>query len=623
MIARAFAVPLFRSLATLTMTSVVLAACGGGGGGSVAPVAMATPTPTPMPTSTSANPVGPNAATAFTCPSSDATSNAVASAGATAGVDAVGRANGLRVARPASSTPGLLAVTYTNAAASSAAVTTREQAAGATVLQTLALSYTGKVVHVLSVPAARMTTVAATLRAQAGVESVAPTGAQRFPTAVSTPFFTSDPYFNGFTAAQNASAGNSSAPTTFQIPPYEEASSVAGQWDMHAIQLEHAFAYSQPSNGSAVSNPNALGTSSVKIAIIDTGEDSTHPELASKIVYQRCFITNAAGTKQSTSTFETDPAGHGTDVAGIAADDTNNAFGFAGSGGNAVIYGYRVFPTPDDNCINENTTDQQCGANTTDIASAITDAVAQGVNVISMSLGGDSCGTGATFAANGDPDITEGNAVANAIAHNVIVVAAAGNSGAGNVTAPACDAGVIAVGASALGDGTLNGSNTTVGTAAAPVEYVASYSQYGSANVPQSASAWGIVAPGGDPSSSGTTTVSSSDSDDLHWIENIWTSTPYASSSADNDFRGTCTDNYATTAGPVDCRTLIAGTSMSTPHVAGAAALILAVNASYQSPSAMKQLLCSTADSIGGNQGCGRLNVYRAMAHALNDPAPP
>ena len=69
---------------------------------------------------------------------------------------------------------------------------------------------------------------------------------------------------------------------------------------------------------------------------------------------------------------------------------------------------------------------------------------------------------------------------------------------------------------------------------------------------------------------------------------------------------------------------MIAGTSMATPHVAGAVALILSVNGSYQSPSAMKALLCSTADDLADtHQGCGRLNVYRAMATALGDLSPP
>lgn len=207
----------------------------------------------------------------------------------------------------------------------------------------------------------------------------------------------------------------------------------------------------------------------------------------------------------------------------------------------------------------------------------------------------------------------EGPAVADAIAANIVVVAASGNSGGSTLEAPGCAPGVIAVGATALADGTPNGSSKAGGSPSAPFEYVPTYSQTGSpASAPGSATAWGIVAPGGDAASAG-------DTDNLHWIENIWTSTPF-----DTNFAGTCVGDYPSDAGTVDCRSQLAGTSMATPHVAGAAALIISANPAYQSPSQMKQLLCTTADDISDpNEGCGRLDVYRAMATALADPVVP
>jgi subtilisin family serine protease len=226
----------------------------------------------------------------------------------------------------------------------------------------------------------------------------------------------------------------------------------------------------------------------------------------------------------------------------------------------------------------------------------------------------------------------EGSAVQDAINAHIVVVAAAGNAASGSLDAPACDAGVIAVGATGLDDGTATGTssytrNVTGASSTNVLEYVTSYSQYGSPGSNyRNASAWGIVAPGGDPSSNDL----SGTPDDLHWIENIWTTTPFVGYSGDQSFQGNCTSDYPidSPTGLVDCRTLIAGTSMATPHVAGAAALILAVSGGlsspYQSPTAMKTLLCSTADDLGdAHEGCGRLNVYRAMATALGDTSPP
>jgi hypothetical protein len=595
--------PFRRSAAVAGLAAMTFVSCGGGGSGVTPSGAGSTPTAPPTPTPT---PTGTNS-TAYTCPTSD-TASAVARGSVAAHGDAMRRGI-LRSKRTSGASSTLVAVTYDRATAarSAAAISSRERSAGTTVARSLDFPHLGLTTHVLAVPAGKSSSVIAAFRSQAGVKSVAATGYRRTPSVVTTPYFPNDPYFNGFSGSG-----------TFHVGPYEEAAAVPGEWDMHAIGLEDAFAYSQAGNGSGVSNANALGLASVKIAVIDTGQGTTHPELSGKIIYQKCYITSADGTTQSTSGFTTDPFGHGTDVAGIAAENTGNAFGFTGAGGNVSIMGYRVFPTPDDSCAGENG-DNQCSSDSTDIASAIEDAVANGASVISMSLGGEnSVAEGGCSSAGVDEDPVEGAAVADAIAANVIVVAASGNDGtspssAAALEAPACDAGVIAVGASALADGQPNGTNSD-----GSGEYVAYYSDSGSStSSPKSAAAWGIVAPGGDPSSD-------NDNDDLHWIENIWTSTPFQASSGDQTFAGNCVGDFPAETGTVDCRTLIAGTSMATPHVAGAVALILSVNSAYKSPSAMKTLLCTTADDIADpHEGCGRLNIYRAMAHAVGDPSPP
>jgi subtilisin family serine protease len=551
------------------------------------------------------------AANAFTCPSNNGPSSSSRSA---AVLTQQARHPFHRASHTAESM-GRIAVVYNSAALqrSAASFARNEQSAGGTLGRSFDYPSLGKTIHVLSMPSTRTAAAIASLRTQSGVLSVSPL--ERRTALTSSPYLVSNHYFQGF-----------SSPTA----PYYELSAVPGQWDMHAIQLEHAFGYATTNNSLGVATANALGSHGVKIAIVDTGQDTLHPDLQGNVVYQACFITNEQNV-QSTSSFSTDPQGHGTDVSGIAAAVTNPSnppatdLGFAGAGGNSGIMAYRVFPTPDDNCANDNSSDDQCGADTSDIASAIDDAVTNGASIISMSLGGGGCTGG------NDTDPVEGTAVENAISHNVIVVAASGNESANTVDAPGCDTGVIAVGATSLDDGTPNGTSGSggnahpVGTSGAPSEYVASYSNAGSPGRNyQSSTAWGIVAPGGDPAQSEVTGAA----DDLHWIENIWTSTPYMSSASDATFEGECSDDYPSstaTTSPVDCRTLIAGTSMATPHVAGVAALVLAVSGGasspYATPAAMKSLLCSTADDISDTrEGCGRVNAYRAVATALNDP---
>ncbi len=591
--------PTARLIALAASLSMMLSACGGSGGGGGTPGGGGGPHPTPTPSS------------AYTCPSSD-TQTSVARGGGLS-TQSLGSSDAVHwpVAHPpnmvtTTASTVAIGVTYDRATetVSHDAILARERSLGATFASETDLPHLGLVSHRLIVPTSQLLSIESSLRAQAGVKAVGVLQ-QRYPLTVTHGYFPNDPYFDGF-------AGDDGA-------PWYESPTVPGQWDDHVIQLEDAFEYSQSGNGSdggsgAAMNTNALGSPSIKIALIDTGQDTTHPELHTKIVYQKCYVTNAAGTAQSTSNFTTDPQGHGTDTAGIAAEDTGNAFGFTGAGGNVVIYGYRVFPEPDDTCVT-NSPDPQCSASTADIESAVDNAVAQGVNVISISLGGGGCSGGV------DTDPDEGPAIQAAIAAGVVVVAAAGNAGASTIDAPACANNVIAVGATGLADGTPVGTSAydSTGSASAPVEYVASYSNYGSTTTCPSASPCYMVAPGADASSD-------TDTDDFHWVENIWTSQPF-----DSKFAGECTDDYPNSTGttpPVDCRIDIDGTSMATPHVAGVAALILSIgNPAYSTPAEIRTLLCSTADNLGApygtHQGCGRLNAYRAMAYAVGDTVKP
>jgi subtilisin family serine protease len=478
--------------------------------------------------------------------------------------------------------PGLLGIRYdrTKFKAARDRVTSAEFEAGGRMVAEHDYPRTGEVTHVLAVDPRNLDRASAKLRALPGVKSVSRIG-RRWPTTVTKPYFTDDPYFVGFPPS---------------AAPYYETRTIPGQWDQHAIGLESAWGYSQANNGSGIVNARALGSAAISIAIIDTGEDLTHPELGNgKVVHTGCFVSNPTTGLQSRGPFVTDYNGHGTDVAGIAGEDVNNALGFAGTGGNVSLFAYRVYPTPDNSCLNDTGNDPQCSALSSDIASAIDDAVSKGASVINLSLGG-SC----------PDDGIEGGAVANAIANNVVVVAAAGNNGSAHLDAPACDPGVIAAGASGLADGVRNGTNDNPSG-----EYVAGYSQSGSG-------AWGIVAPGGDPNCPATGTCP--DLDFLHWISNIYTSTPLNA-----NFAGDCSPDFDSATGRTDCRILIAGTSMATPHIAGAAALIRSVNRSaYTTPAAIFTLLCDTATNINdARQGCGRLNIYKAMATALGDPKPP
>lgn len=111
------------------------------------------------------------------------------------------------------------------------------------------------------------------------------------------------------------------------------------------------------------------GSASVPIAIIDSGVDSAHPDLAGKVVAGWNFL----GGNTNTS----DVLGHGTAVAGTASAASNNSTGVAGLAWQNPIMPLVVLDATD-------------YASYSNIASAITYAADHGVRVINVSIGGSS-----------------------------------------------------------------------------------------------------------------------------------------------------------------------------------------------------------------------------------------
>jgi thermitase len=156
----------------------------------------------------------------------------------------------------------------------------------------------------------------------------------------------------------------------------------------------------------------STGSSSVTIAIVDTGVDLSHLDLAGKLVPGYDFVNNDADPQ--------DDNGHGTHVAGIAAASSNNALGVAG-----VSWGARIMPVKVLNASG--------GGTYADTATGVLWAVDHGAQVINLSLGG-----------TGEATVLE-DAINYAHSKGVVVVAAAGNRSINFVLYPARYPNVIAV----------------------------------------------------------------------------------------------------------------------------------------------------------------------------------
>src|ERR687895_309803 len=148
------------------------------------------------------------------------------------------------------------------------------------------------------------------------------------------------------------------------------------------------------------------GSSAIVIAVLDTGIDRTHPDLSGATVPGRDILDD-----------DSDPAddeGHGTAAAGVIAARTDNGEGHAG-----MCWVCSLMPVKG--------LDATGSGSSSTVAAGIVWAVDHGARVINMSLGGP--GNTSALA----------NAVAYAASRDVVLVAAAGNSGVDTAFYPAAD----------------------------------------------------------------------------------------------------------------------------------------------------------------------------------------
>ena len=182
----------------------------------------------------------------------------------------------------------------------------------------------------------------------------------------------------------------------------------AQQWAMRVLDMDDYYRTLAPLS------PVKLA----RIAILDTGIDGAHEDIRDSY-----FSTDRK--------YDTDPMGHGTHCAGIAAGTTNNSIGIgslAGSGNRPFVEVTAI------KVLNA----AGMGTQKTIIAGII-EATDEGADVISLSLGGPS---------NGSRQKAYSQAVKYAHDHGAIVVAAAGNSNQDAYNyAPANAAGMITVAA--------------------------------------------------------------------------------------------------------------------------------------------------------------------------------
>ncbi len=188
------------------------------------------------------------------------------------------------------------------------------------------------------------------------------------------------------------------------------------QWHLSTIQAPSAWNIT-------------TGSASAPIAIIDSGADPTHPDLASKLLPGWNFLTGTSNTSDTGAN-----GGHGTAISGAAAAATNNFTGVAG-----VSWANPILPLV--------VLDSSDYALYSDIASAMTYAADHGARIANVSIGGPTASS------------TLQSAVDYAWSKGTVIFAAAMNNSGSTPYYPAATNNVVSISATEPNDTFASFSN--------------------------------------------------------------------------------------------------------------------------------------------------------------------
>lgn len=332
----------------------------------------------------------------------------------------------------------------------------------------------------------------------------------------------------------------------------------AYQWDIRRVKADQAWA-------------TTTGSHDTVVAVIDTGIASNHPDLSPNLVYAACFSLASMSGTGTCSTYP-DLHWHGTHVAGTVAAAFDHGR-VVGVGPDLGLASYNVFELVDGDIV----------AFDGPIWAAMLDAADRGFDVINMSLGGY------VVFPNSQEDVatwTAWNRVANYVTRQGVTIVASAGNGDLNLNGPVAHIpsdlpDVISVGATGI-------RPDPVYPQPGAFDVRAFYSNYGAAVT--------LSAPGGDLGPEGTP-----------WpfpAAFYLVMSSYVSISPDCAATASCPVGYA----------WAGGTSMASPHVAGAAGLVKDADPSLTAKQ-VRSILKRTAENLGDRQqfGHGMLDVEAAV----------